>query len=129
MRKTEKDARRIVRKRSGGRCEVCGLARAAEFQHRKNRSQGGQWHAANGLDVCSPCHRYIHDNPAIAAFEGWTVLSWEEPGQKFVKTLCGYRWHDDEGDVTNLGWERPVESHTSGCGWWTTNVCDCEAVA
>lgn len=125
----EREARRLVRDRSGGACEVCDQRRAVEFQHRKNRSQGGQWSASNGLDLCSDCHRHIHANPAEADAEGWTVRQWEHPDDKPVLTYCGYRRHDDYGDVTLLGWQRPVLEHVDGCDWWHTNECDRGCVA
>lgn len=58
----ESRARIIVRARSGGICEaqvVCRGARAGEWHHRINRSQGGPWCPSNGLDACSPCHTWI----------------------------------------------------------------------
>lgn len=88
----EKIARRLVAARGSGgddyrRCEirilgVC-LGRATNFQHRKNRGQGGAWAPSNGIDVCGSgttgCHGYIHANPAEAVENGWTVPSWADP--------------------------------------------------
>lgn len=78
----ERQARRLVRERSGGICEVCSAARATNFQHRKGRSQGGRWTASNGLDVCGSgttgCHGYIHAHPDEACVKGWTVKSWDD---------------------------------------------------
>jgi hypothetical protein len=83
----ETTARRIVRQRSGGDCElrIAGVCegRATNLQHRKNRSQGGQWTPSNGLDVCGTgtrgCHGFIHQHPAMAREKGWTVPSWADP--------------------------------------------------
>lgn len=85
-RMAENSARLLVRQRSGGICEVCGAAKATNFQHRKNRSQGGEWSASNGLDVCgmgnlSGCHGFIHQNPEAAAAHGWTVRSGMDPAE------------------------------------------------
>jgi len=60
----ETTARRLVRQRSGGWCEVrlrgvC-LGRAMSFHHRLRRSQGGPWTPSNGLDVCGDGTRGCH---------------------------------------------------------------------
>lgn len=59
----ERLARRIVRARSGGRCEArlpgC-FGRAHTFHHRLRRSQGGPWTPSNGLDVCGDGTRGCH---------------------------------------------------------------------
>lgn len=101
MTKEEKEARRLVRERSGGICEVCGKARATNFQHRKNRSQAGQWSASNGLDVCGSGttgdHGYIHAHPAESYERGWSVHSWDDPSEVPVQTWRGWVLLDDEG--------------------------------
>ena len=78
---SEQRARRLVSGRSGGVCEVCAGARATEWHHRCNRSQGGRWTAANGLHLCSECHRWITEHPdaAAEAGRGWVVRSWQDP--------------------------------------------------
>lgn len=103
----ETTCRRIVRERSEGDCEiripvVC-LGRATNFQHRKNRSQGGAWVPSNGLDVCGSgttgCHGWIHANPAEAYARGWSVKSTDDPA---VVPSTHWRWGpvllDDLGD-------------------------------
>lgn len=100
--KAEKEARRLVRERSGGICEVCGARPATNFQHRKAKSHGGPWSASNGLDVCgmgnaSGCHGYIHQNPNTACENGWTVKSWDDEAVKPVKTSHGLVLLDAEG--------------------------------
>ena len=87
-RTAELRARRLVRVRAGGRCEavvsaeVC-LGRATNFHHRKPRSLGGEWSAANGLQVCGSgttgCHGWITANPAGARAKGWSVSSYADP--------------------------------------------------
>jgi hypothetical protein len=74
-------ARRLVRERSGWLCEICSLAVAREFHHRKNRSQGGGWSASNGMDLCANDHQFITEHPEQAVRNGWTVRSHEEPEQ------------------------------------------------
>lgn len=93
----ERIARRTVRARSQGVCERCGMRQATEFHHRRNRSQGGEWTTACGVDLCHTCHAWIGDNPAAsytlgwlvpngATPEAWPVLrlgSWQQPGERW----------------------------------------------
>lgn len=75
----EQKARRIVRDRSGGLCEVCASATAWEWHHRKNRSQGGLWSPENGLHLCSRDHRWITEHPASSWVKGWSVRGSGDP--------------------------------------------------
>lgn len=107
MRRTRKRlgegaARRLVYARSGGICERCCHAPGAEWQHRKNRSQGGRWTAANGLHLCSPCHRYVTEHPADAQANGWSVTRLCDPAAVAVLIEGGSRWVylTDDGAVT-----------------------------
>ncbi|WP_035975507.1 HNH endonuclease [Kutzneria albida] len=78
----ENRAREIVYARSGRVCERCSNARATEWHHRKNRSQGGKWCANNGLDLCAPCHLDVtNTNGKRAEYEdkGWIVPSHRDP--------------------------------------------------
>ncbi|MGE0300918.1 MAG: hypothetical protein AB7R99_29945, partial [Pseudonocardia sp.] len=86
MTPAERRARQLVTARSGGVCEVCGVAPAREFQHRKARVHGGAWSADNGLHVCghgnvTGCHGLIHQHPALAydRDRGWSVQSGHDP--------------------------------------------------
>lgn len=85
----EKQARVLVRARSGGICEVCGRQPSREFQHRKAQVHGGEYSAVNGLDVCGHgnydgCHGHIHQHPAIAYEQGWSVRSGHDPATRPV---------------------------------------------
>lgn len=85
----ENAAREAVRRRSRGRCEVCNSAKATNYQHRKNKSQGGDWSVVNGLDVCgngnaTGCHGRIHQNPTEAYDAGWSVRRNDDPATKPV---------------------------------------------
>lgn len=82
-------ARKLVRARSGGLCEVCGRVPAREFQHRKAQVHGGEYSAVNGLDVCGHgnldgCHGHIHQNATIAYEQGWSVRSGHDPATRPV---------------------------------------------
>lgn len=68
---------RVVRKRSGGRCEVRDLLVAVEcagrgehLHHVRRRSQGGTDTAENLIYVCFGHHAWIHANPNKAAALG-----------------------------------------------------------
>lgn len=97
----ERRARRIVGRRSGGWCEVCDRAGATEWHHRKNRSQGGRWCPANGLHVCSECHRYITTHPEAARQQGWAVPRESDPATAPV-WLGRHGWArlSTAGDIT-----------------------------
>lgn len=92
----ERHARKVVRARSGGMCEVCGRAPATNFQHRQGKAQMGAWTVVNGLDVCgmgnvSGCHGAIHQSPALAYERGWSVRSTHDPAEVAV-WLAGRGW-------------------------------------
>lgn len=112
----ERAAKRLVRARSGGWCEtripgVC-LGRAANFHHRQNRSQGGQWTAPNGLDLCGSgttgCHGAVtNTNGRRVEYEdnGWIVPHGLDPATVPVlihNATTGHDWVllDYQGDLT-----------------------------
>jgi hypothetical protein len=75
-----KNAKRVARRRSRGRCEVrtpvcTGTAR--QGHHIQRRSQGGPDDAENLLDSCNECHTYLHAHPAESYERGWLKHSWE----------------------------------------------------
>ena len=85
----ERRAKKAVRARSGGICEVCGRERAREYQHRKAAVHGGEYSTVNGLDVCGHgnldgCHGRIHQNPLLAYERGWSVRSGHNPATQPV---------------------------------------------
>lgn len=59
--------------RSMGWCEWCGKEQATEKHHRINRSQGGKWHPANIIDLCSADHREVTVNPEWAQSVGLSI--------------------------------------------------------
>lgn len=79
--KAERDARKTVKQRSEGRCEIGGTCRATDMHHRQNRSQGGQWTPENLLHVCRAHHQHVTVNPQAAREQGWTVPSHRDPAQ------------------------------------------------
>jgi hypothetical protein len=67
-----------VRRRSRGRCEariadVCTTYAADGPHHRRMRSQGGPDTVENLLDLCPPCHRWVHAHPRISYEAGWLL--------------------------------------------------------
>jgi hypothetical protein len=120
----ERNARDLVRARSGGWCEVrlpdiC-LGRAANMHHRKNRSQGGHGDAANLVDLCGSgttgCHGALTDTQGQRAeyeAHGWIVPREQEPAEVPVllhNATTGHEWVllDDQGDVAFAPFPEPA---------------------
>ena len=74
---------RLIRKRSGGVCEGCGVAEAKEMHHCQYRSRLGPSTAGNGLHLCgwgntSGCHGTAHDGEK-GEKRGWSIRSGHDP--------------------------------------------------
>lgn len=80
----ERAARKIVRERADGRCEVCSSARGTDMHHRRNRSQGGRWTPENLMLLCHSHHMWITVNPKQSREQGWSVPSWADPATTLV---------------------------------------------
>lgn len=96
----ERRARAIVTDRDGGVCVKCHRShpsRGVNWDHRKNKGQGGLWAASNGQLLCGSgttgCHGWKTQNPAEAAAEGWAVPAWADPltypGRRYMRGLHG----------------------------------------
>lgn len=101
----EAAARRVVRARSGGLCEVCGRAPATNWHHRVGRAHGGPWSPENGLDLCGSgttgCHGRITVSPALAYERGWSVRSTHDPaGQPVWLAGRGWSYLRADGSIT-----------------------------
>lgn len=96
---SEASVRRSVRERANGLCERCGQTRGSEAHHRKNRSQGGLWAAANILLMCTECHRWVTINPAAAREGGWALYSHQDPEQTPVKIMGHWMLLKNDGTV------------------------------
>lgn len=75
-------SKRVVERRSGGRCEAriahrCS-GRATQHHHVKRRSQGGSNAPENLLHVCTAAHLTIHAHPAAAVAAGDLAPSWTD---------------------------------------------------
>lgn len=93
----ESKARKDVKDRSGGLCEIrepgCFNA-ATDWHHRKLKGQGGPWDVTNGLHLCRFCHDLVTNTRGRRKeFEryGWLVPSHEDPSQ--VECLIYTRWY------------------------------------
>ena len=105
----ESRARRLVRARSGGLCEMRmpGLCTwwATEFSHRIRRSQGGPWTASNGLDSCHWCHLAItNTNGRRAEYRAkrWVLDSTDNPLTEPALTIHGLVLLNDHGDFEQV---------------------------
>lgn len=108
----EAEARRIVRERSEGICEIVvpGVCqkRAAGVHHRLKRSHGGPWAPSNLLDACGSgttgCHGYTERNPTWAKEHGLWLMTNEDPLEisVYMRWVNAKSWWvlDDEGCLT-----------------------------
>jgi hypothetical protein len=113
---TEANGRRVVKSRDGV-CARCRRGGALDWDHRKNRSQGGLWAPSNGQLLCSEvCHPWKTTHPKEATEQGLSVPSWAHPHMwpvlRWKPTSYGtvkQAWAllDNEGGVTWIG---PVEA-------------------
>lgn len=105
----EEYARRIVKLRAFGRCEMCGVA-ATDWSHRRAAGQGGGWRAANGLYLCRECHSWLEGNPLLADAGGWRLVHRDTDPALVPVWLFGgcyaRGWHllDDDGGVAWVDW-------------------------
>ena len=105
----EEIGRANVLARSGGNCERCGASSAGHWHHRKTRGRGGDWSAANGLQLCNDCHDWTHRNTGEAYREGLLVRTEADPEDVPVllrTRLRGRRWAllDALGNWTEALW-------------------------
>ena len=98
--------RDIIRKRSNGRCELCGMPLNiyGQIHHRRPRGMGGTKRmdsasAANGLYVHQKCHEKIESNRAHALEMGWLMHQTDDPVQVPVRLWLGWRLLRDDGSI------------------------------
>ena len=103
-------ARRLIVARSGGVCEGCGVAPAAEIHHRLFKSRLGFGNPANGLHVCGfgnnqngSCHGTAHAG-YIGESLGWSIRSGFDPLLVPIFRRSDSSWwrFDDAGDKEQI---------------------------
>lgn len=96
-------ARRLIKDRSGGICEICGHRPATDAAHRLSRGVGGLWEAANLLHACRTCHSTNHDNPLRAYELGQHLRNGSDPLTAPVylhRPVPGWYTIDNDGQRT-----------------------------
>lgn len=95
--------REVLADRSHGVCEICGIAAATNWHHRKNRSQGGGDELSNAMHLCGSgttgCHGYVTGNPAESYRCGWSVRSGHLPLETPVLRRREWCLFTDDGGV------------------------------
>ena len=90
--KIPKKLRDATYKRSGGRCDCCGLwmpQDAFDCHHRQLRSHGGKDEVENLLSLRHQCHMWLHQHPREATERGFMVHSWTDPADIPVRRYDG----------------------------------------
>ena len=104
----ERRARAAVKERDQDVCVRCG-GPGNNWDHRKNRSQGGRWSASNGQILCGSgttgCHGFVTQNPDYAYFEGFAVPSHAHP-----ELWPAWR--------INVGWVIYFDAPDADGNWW-----------
>lgn len=99
----ERTARTQVTERDGGLCVRCLRGDPTNFDHRKNRSQGGLWSASNGQLLCGSgttgCHGWVTVHPHQAIIDGWAVPGWADPAE-----YPAARWFPTPLNTLRKGW-------------------------
>jgi hypothetical protein len=80
----EATARAYLLARSRGVCEICGVARAAEYSHRQPRNKVSGWCPCDALHLCHDCHAdRVHGQPKVARMYGWVISRHAVRGVRF----------------------------------------------
>ena len=115
--------------RSGGSCELCAMARATNWHHRVNRSQGGGHSLSNALHLCGSgttgCHGMVTYFPTRAYDRGWSVRRLFDPADVPVVYQGDWAILNDDGTVfrppqgpgrcPRCGCHIPTQGHRQGC--------------
>lgn len=103
----ERDARDVIRVRSGERCEMCG-GPPGSASHRRPASQRGTWSPSNLLVACGTgttgCHGWLESHREAADAGGWQVMHPDEGTTSadylvWLPRYGGWVALDDEGGV------------------------------
>jgi hypothetical protein len=100
---------RLIRKRSRGRCEICGLPISLGKRHRHHRRPRGAGGAddpvsdspANVIDAHASCHAHVERNRNASYLAGWLVHQGHDPSQvPFLYAGRGWVLLDEEGEAS-----------------------------
>lgn len=115
MGKSHSPAVDIVRNRSEGRCEICGVVltqnvngipdgdTARSIHHRQPKRCGGRDSVINLVNLCVKHHREIHDDEETAAGLGYIVIG-RHPGRVPFLSWRGWVVPEGDGALTLLDW-------------------------
>ncbi|WP_349862619.1 HNH endonuclease signature motif containing protein [Leifsonia sp. WHRI 6310E] len=108
----EAEARDVVDHRDERVCVKCRRVDpmfGVNWDHRKNRSQGGEWRASNGQLLCGSgttgCHGWKTSHPMEAREQGYSVPGYADPAEyparrwAYVGYVLAQVWvlYDDAG--------------------------------
>lgn len=99
--------RQIIRERSGGWCELCGLEHATDAHHRRPRGSGGSSRddtntASNALALCRGCHSLVENHRNVAKMFGWLVDQGVRPAAQEVLYRREFLYLDDLGNLLGV---------------------------
>lgn len=100
--------REAVRKRTGDRCDLCGLpVKVAHFHHRRPRGMGGTIRNGSGdpsncLLLHPRCHGEVESSRERSLKNGWLVSQHQEPSEIPVKLWLGFRLLRADGTMAEL---------------------------
>lgn len=114
----ERRGRDAVKERDGGRCvRCCRVFPALNHDHRKNRSQGGDWSPANGQSLCGSgttgCHGWVTSHPKKACDAGYAVPGWADP-----KEYPARRWVPTGYGTYVAVWVLYFDAPDGSGAWW-----------
>lgn len=107
------DASKVVKARSGGRCEIRQVScwgAATQMHHRITQKSGGRHGAAarrsdrpsNLLHVCFWCHDVVTKSPGASRIVGHSLLEGQDPAKESVLYRGEVMYLDDEGLVASF---------------------------
>jgi 5-methylcytosine-specific restriction protein A len=123
-------ARQVLIDRSGGMCEICGMAPPADAHHRRPRSAGGTRRAdanlpSNGLMLCRDCHSLVESRREFALDRGWLVRQGQSPADVPLVYQGNWALLGDDGFVfrpvsgrgrcERCGFHVEKQKHREGC--------------
>lgn len=101
----EEPCKEVVKARSGGMCEICGIRPGQSVHHRRKQSQQGPWSPSNTLHLCgmgdgsdpTACHDKVSNTRGEYYAFGWLVADAgqrdKEPWKDKPVWLCVNGWH------------------------------------